>query len=123
MVSEDDVSWGKVKEITREIIDKMGELEFEIDSVKPDELISQFSSSQEDALLMNNVGLVENLPKYGTDRDLSENDVRLIVKRCRTSQKAGTSVREFYMNVLLSDESNKFSFETLRSWLKNPRFN
>ena len=59
MVSEDDISWEKVKEITTEIIDKMRELDFEIESVKPDELIPK-------SLLP----LWKQIPNHGAEREI-----------------------------------------------------
>lgn len=39
MVKEDDQSWGKVEELTREIISRMNKLEFKISAVNPPQLI------------------------------------------------------------------------------------
>jgi hypothetical protein len=62
------------------------------------------------------------VPKYGSDGDLTGNEVKEIVKRCRVYQERGGPIRMFYDDVLQNRYPNKFSFETLRSWLKNKEF-
>lgn len=69
----------------------------------------------------------DDIPRWGTRRDLSTREVRDIVRRCREFQKLpGGSVAKFY-----EQESRKWSAEegpksysckTLEAWLRNPFF-
>ena len=56
--------------------------------------------------------------KYGTYRDLTIDDVRAIVARCLAFKKQGGRVTEFYRR----ENTNAYTLETLRSWLKDKRF-
>ena len=63
--------------------------------------------------------------KYGTFRDLTIDDVKDIVERCRDFQAQGGKVPEFYRRQNLSpyqEEPRSYALETLRGWLKDPRF-
>lgn len=58
--------------------------------------------------------------KYGTNRDMSLEQVQDVVRRCKNYQKRGGKVPDFYSNWHFN--SGKFELETLRSWLKHPKF-
>lgn len=63
--------------------------------------------------------------KYGSCRDLTIDDVRDIVKRCRAFQARGGKIVEFYRRKSQSfspGEPRSYELETLRSWLNNPKF-
>jgi len=61
--------------------------------------------------------------KYGTCRDLTIDDMRTIVARCLDFKARGGSVPEFYRRQNISfNEPRSYALETLRGWLKNPRF-
>jgi hypothetical protein len=63
--------------------------------------------------------------KYGTCRDLTIDDVRDIVKRCRAFQAKDGKITEFYRRGsrdFSPGEPRSYELETLRGWLKNPRF-
>ncbi len=61
--------------------------------------------------------------KYGTCRDLSFDDVKTIVVRCKAFQKRGGKVPEFYRHEnITSNEPRSYELETLKGWLKDPRF-
>lgn len=61
--------------------------------------------------------------KFGTHRDLTANDVQAIVDRCRYFMRAGGKVPDFYDQLaIVPDWPRYFELETLRGWLKNPRF-
>jgi len=74
-----------------------------------------------DLLLLNDVDPSGDIPKYGTDRDLTKDQVRSIVDKCRWSQGKGGTIELFYdhLSPLIR---GKFRLETLKSWLKNPNF-
>jgi hypothetical protein len=60
---------------------------------------------------------------YGTCRDLSYEDVKQIVKRCRDYQERGGTVPSFYeMQNISPGEPGSYELETLRSWLYDPKF-
>lgn len=60
---------------------------------------------------------------YGSDRDLTIDQVRDIVRRCREYTARGGKVTEFYRHEGMTDtERGYYSLETLRGWLKDPRF-
>jgi len=61
----------------------------------------------------------DTVKRYGTGRDLTKNDVRLHVRLCRQYQERRLTVRDYYNNL---GQSPPFSYETLRSYLKNPDF-
>lgn len=56
--------------------------------------------------------------RYGTDRDLTIDDVRTIVARCLVFKRQGGKVTEFYRR----ENTDSYTLETLRSWLKDKRF-
>ncbi len=58
------------------------------------------------------------LKRYGSDRSLTKADVRGYVRRALLYQKRNYSLEEYYSKL---NEPN-FSYETLRSWIKNPEF-
>lgn len=61
--------------------------------------------------------------KYGTDRDLTFDDVQAIVKRCRNFQEGGGKVPDFYNSLNLDPNGPRYyALDTLRGWLKNPKF-
>jgi hypothetical protein len=61
----------------------------------------------------------EIVERFGTDRNLTKNAVRRYVKQCRTFQNKGGTVKGYYITLGVFPP---FSYETLRSWLKNPDF-
>lgn len=61
--------------------------------------------------------------KFGSCGDLSLDEVREIVKRCRAWRKEGGKLPAFYDKLNINPgEPKSFEKETLRSWLKNPKF-
>jgi hypothetical protein len=61
--------------------------------------------------------------KFGADRDLTFDEVLDIVTRCRAFQQRGGKVPDFYdMQNLQASTRGYYSLETLRAWLKNPKF-
>jgi hypothetical protein len=61
--------------------------------------------------------------RYGTCRDLTIDDVRVIVKRCRDFQSRQGKVPEFHRRQNFTPGGPRsYELETLRSWLSNPRF-
>ena len=61
--------------------------------------------------------------KYGTERDLTYDDVKEIVTRCKAYQARGGKVPAFYRSLKLNETGPRaFTLETLRKWLKNPYF-
>jgi hypothetical protein len=62
-----------------------------------------------------------NKKKYGTDGDISANQIRNWVEQCKLYQKEEGSIKRYYYEVLIENH-NKFAFETFRSWMKDPRF-
>jgi hypothetical protein len=61
----------------------------------------------------------DTVKKYGTDRNLTKNQVRDHIRRCRHYQDSGGSVRGYFETL---GSEPPFQYETLRSWLKNPNF-
>jgi len=61
--------------------------------------------------------------KYGTCRDLSLEDVKAIIIRCKAFQKRGGKVPDFYDSQNITQgEPRSYELETLRGWLKDPKF-
>jgi len=61
--------------------------------------------------------------RYGTCRDLTIDDVRNIVARCFEFKSRGGMVPEFYrLQNIVPGEPRSYALETLRCWLKNPKF-
>ena len=61
--------------------------------------------------------------KYGTCRDISFDDTKAIVKRCREFQATGGTVPHFHEQLGIDPgKPRSFELDTLRSWLKNPKF-
>ena len=56
--------------------------------------------------------------RFGTDKNLSLSDVKEIVKRCNAFVKSGGKITEFHRQ----HSQDKYELETLRKWLKDPRF-
>jgi hypothetical protein len=57
--------------------------------------------------------------KYGTYRDLTANDVRLYVLRCRQAKDKGYTVEEYHKTL---GSSPPFSLETFKKYRNNPKF-
>jgi len=63
--------------------------------------------------------------RYGTSRDLTAADVQKIVDFCREFVDRGGKVPDFYNAqefALDSEEPRSYALETLRCWLKDPKF-
>ena len=61
--------------------------------------------------------------RYGTCRDLAIDDVRAIVARCLDFKTRGGTVPEFYRHQNIDiGGPRSYELETLRGWLKNPKF-
>lgn len=61
--------------------------------------------------------------RYGTNRDLTEEDVKTYVSRFFQFRAQGGKLPEFYHSLNLDpSEPRYFELETLRSWTKNPKF-
>ena len=61
--------------------------------------------------------------RYGTNRDLTFEDVARIVKRCRAWQKRGGKVPDFYRSRDITPGGAGFyELSTLRSWLYSEKF-
>lgn len=61
--------------------------------------------------------------KYGTCRDLTIDDVRAIVAKCRAFQESRGKVPDFYDQLNITPgEPRSFELETLRGWLKDSKF-
>jgi hypothetical protein len=61
--------------------------------------------------------------KYGTCRDLTIDEVRAIVARCRAFQEKGGNVPEFHRRQkIVPGAPRSYELETLRGWLKDPKF-
>lgn len=80
-------------------------------------VISPLATTMKDVLLDNNTDLKGKVPRFGRDRDLSEEEVRRIVKNCHKHKDRGGTVKTYY-NTLPEGIKVKFEFETLRTWLK-----
>jgi hypothetical protein len=60
---------------------------------------------------------------YGTCRDMTIGEVREIVRRCEKFKERGGQIPEFYRREDITPGGPKsYELETLRSWLKNPKF-
>lgn len=57
---------------------------------------------------------------YGTDRDMSIEQVQEVVGSCIEYQARGGSITEFYRR--WNFNTGQFQLETLRKWMKDPRF-
>lgn len=61
--------------------------------------------------------------KYGTCRDLTTRDVKAIVARFYNFKANGGKLPEFYRQLNITPgEPRSFELETLRGWVKDPRF-
>jgi hypothetical protein len=61
--------------------------------------------------------------KYGTCRDLTIDEVRVIVAECRAFQEGGGKVPTFYEQLnIRPGEPRSFELETLYGWLYDPKF-
>lgn len=78
--------------------------------------ISPLSTTEKDILLEKITDPKGKVPKYGTDRNLTEEDVRRIVKKCQWYQVNGT-IEMYYQN-LPEYVRSQFAFDTLKGWLK-----
>jgi hypothetical protein len=59
--------------------------------------------------------------RYGTEREMSIEDVCLVVQKALAYKEQGGTIPEFYRRWSFS--TGTFALETLRGWLKNPKFN
>jgi len=59
------------------------------------------------------------VPKYGTYRNLTTNDVRKLVKDCRAFMDEGGTIASFYESKVKIETC---SINTFRIWMKNPKF-
>ena len=142
--------WDKVISITKNIIAKIREFEYEIISVVPTELMpaeffpaeklankpydpvgSEIKTSQQKKtdLPISPKGSkiqssceLDDIPKYGTFRNLSTNQVKEIVRRCKDNQAQKISVKKFYLHVISKDERRKYALDTLKGWLRDKKF-
>jgi hypothetical protein len=71
---------------------------------------------------MNDVDPERVVKRYGTYRELTLDEVRDIVAKCRAFQHKDGTIFSFYYEALPDYYRTKFSFETLRSWVKNEKF-
>jgi hypothetical protein len=62
----------------------------------------------------------ETYSKFGTNRDLTANDVRRYTSKCNAYTKKGGSVKGYYQTL---GTNPPFALETLRGWLKNHDLN
>jgi len=123
----------QIKDLARKIIKKMGILGFELISIEPldlkkssaldpSERIPDNGSDKTIVKFVNDVDPSGDIPKYGTFRDLTGKKVRSIVEQCRAYQKKGATIKWYYQDILSPSDQNKFALETLKAWLKNPKF-
>jgi hypothetical protein len=84
--------------------------------------ISPLATTQQDVLLDRPANIKATLGKYGTERYLSEEQVRAICIRCKAHQEHGGTIENYYNHVLSSSISDKFALGTLKDWLKDKRF-
>jgi hypothetical protein len=71
--------------------------------------------------LLNDGDPFGNKKKYGTDGDITANQIRTWMKQCKWYKDNEGSIRMFY-DEELSEYHKKFTFQTFRSWRKDPRF-
>ena len=69
--------------------------------------------------LKNDLPDPDKVKKYGTNGDQTRNDIRRYVARCRAFQGKGGTVKGYYDFL---GSSPPFAFETLRGYLKKPKF-
>ena len=81
--------------------------------------VSPLINDENDLLLMKDVDPKGVVGRYGTDRDLTTEQVIKIVAHCREYQLRGGTVGSYYNDRLQPNIRDKFSFDTLKSWLKN----
>lgn len=86
-------------------------------------LISPLSTTVEGLLLNKVTNPKGKVPKYGTFRDLTEEEVVAIVAKCKIYQKSSWTVRSYYEKVLTDEVRGRFSLGTLIDWGKNKKFN
>ena len=60
--------------------------------------------------------------RFGRDRDLTLSEVKEIVAACKEFQHHDGTISAFYFEVLQEYTRNKFSLETLKSWVKNKKY-
>ncbi len=87
-----------------------------------DGLISPLTSTYAEFLEMKESIPSKDLGKYGTYRDLSLGEVERLVQKCIAYQARGGTIRTFYENSLPESLQNRFTLETLKSWVKNKKF-
>lgn len=60
----------------------------------------------------------DNKKRYGAEKNLSKNDVKKHIKRCRAAMTRGTTIEDYYDSVL-----NKIcSLDTFKKWMKDKKF-
>jgi hypothetical protein len=84
-------------------------------------LISPLSTTTTDVLLSRIPNPEGEVPRFGSDRDLTESQVIEIVSRCNSHRERGATIAWYYdhLPTILQD---KFSLGTLKDWVKDPRF-
>ena len=87
-----------------------------------DGLISPLTSTLTDLLVMRESDPSKDVGKYGTNRNLSVSDVKLLVQKCIEYQARGGTIKAFYMTLLSEATQNSFTLETFKSWVKNKKF-
>ncbi len=91
----------------------------EVVSVAPQAESGKTRSIESETLKEKAGGSQDNaIVRFGTDRDLSLSDVKIIVKRCNAWVRDNGKVTEFWRE----HNKNKYSLGTLRKWLDDPRF-
>jgi len=83
--------------------------------------ISPLSTNMNDVLLDKIPNPKGKVGKYGTERKLTEEQVRDIVARCEGSRERGGTI-EWYYNHLPPSIQSQFTLGTLKDWVKNPKF-
>ncbi len=68
----------------------------------------------------------DDIPKFGTKRDLTTREVREIVRRCKAYQEREGSARKFWDHVesekFIPEGPKSFSLGALNGWLRDSRF-
>jgi hypothetical protein len=94
-------------------------------SMVPDHLVNgdELKNSNELFQLdLNETEPIGRVKKYGINRDMTGDEVRELVKACKYYQKNEGTVEWFYNDKLPPYIKDKFSLETFKKWLKDPRF-
>lgn len=83
--------------------------------------ISPLSPNVNDVLLDKIPDPKGKVGKYGTERKLTEEQVRDIVAGCKSSRERGATI-EWYYDSLPTSIKSQFALGTLKDWVKDPRF-